>query len=117
MDAEKAFDRVDRDLLLYKLLNIYIKGHIYKTLCLFIKKQLVLFNVNNMLIGWFKMESGVKQGDKLSPIWFNISINGLANDVKSLNLGIDIGGFGISILLYADDIVLLGESEYLWRAV
>ncbi len=28
------------------------------------------------------------------------------------NLGIDIGGFRISILLYADDIVVLGESEH-----
>ncbi len=42
LDAEKAFDREDRDLLLYKLLNIGIKGIYMKTLILFIKKQLVL---------------------------------------------------------------------------
>ncbi len=32
LDAEKAFDRVDRDLLLYKLLNIGIKGHVYENI-------------------------------------------------------------------------------------
>ncbi len=63
-----------------------------------------------MLTDWFKTESEVKQGDTLSPTLFDIFINDLANDVNSLNLGIDIGGFRISIL-YADGIVLLGESE------
>ncbi len=32
LDVEKAFHRVDRDLLLYKLLNIGIKGHIYENI-------------------------------------------------------------------------------------
>ncbi len=66
-----------------------------------------------MLTDWFKTEGGVKLGDTLSPTLFNIFINDpdLANDTNSLNLGIDIGGFGISILLYADEIVLLSESE------
>ncbi len=47
----------------------------------------------------------------ISPTLFHIFINNLANDVNSLNLNIDIAGLRISILLYADDIVLLGESE------
>ncbi len=64
-----------------------------------------------MLTDWFKTESGLKQGDTLSPTLFNIFINDLANIVNSLNIGIDIGRFRISILLYEDDIVLLGESE------
>ena len=33
------------------------------------------------------------------------------NCTKNLNLGIDIGGKKLSILLYADDIVLMSESE------
>ncbi len=109
MDAEKAFDRVDRDLLLYKLLNIGIKGHIYENIKSIYKEATCAVYVNNMLTDWFKTESGVKQGDTLSPTLFNIFINDLANDVNSLNLGIDVGGFRICI--YADDIVLLGKSE------
>ncbi len=32
LDAENAFDRVDKDLLLYKVLCIGIKGHIYESI-------------------------------------------------------------------------------------
>ncbi len=42
MDVEKAFDMVDKDLLLYKWLNIGIKGHIYEYIKSIYKKQLVL---------------------------------------------------------------------------
>ncbi len=63
-------------------------------------------NVNNMLTDWFQTYSGVIQGDIFSPTLFNIFINDLVDDVNSLNLGVTIDGHRISILLYADDIVL-----------
>ncbi len=42
---------------------------------------------------------------------FNIFINNLVDEVNSLNLGVTIDGHIISILLYADYIVLLDETE------
>lgn len=111
LDAEKAFDRVDRNLLLYKLLTLGLKGHIYENIKCIYHEAICCINVNNMLTDWFKTDSGVKQGDTLSPTLFNIFINDLVTDVKSLNLGIDIDGCKVSILLYADDIVLIAESE------
>ena len=38
-------------------------------------------------------------------------INGLVNDISSLGLGLDIGGDSVSILLYADDVVILAENK------
>ncbi len=64
-----------------------------------------------MLTDWFQTYCGLIQGDTLSPTLFNIFINDLVDDVNSLNLGVFIDGHRISILLYADDIVLLGETE------
>ncbi len=54
------------------------------------------------------MTSGARQGDDLSPTFFSIFINDLATGIKDMNIGVPIGDEQISILLYADDIVLLG---------
>ena len=41
---------------------------------------------------------------------FNIFINNLIDDIKSLNISIDIDGEKIAILLYVDDVVLMAEN-------
>ena len=69
---------------------------------------------------YFNCPVGVKQGDCLSPTLFSIFINDLATDIKESGLGIDlelndISGIrevlSLSILLYADDIVLFAQNE------
>ena len=71
---------------------------------------------NCVLIGsrktdFFDVDVGVRQGCVLSPILFSIYINGLAKDVASSGLGIDVGGQDVAILLYADDIALISPSS------
>ena len=46
----------------------------------------------------------------LSPILFSIYINKLIEELKSTNIGIDIGGVKINTLFYADDIILIAEK-------
>ena len=53
----------------------------------------------------------MKQGDNLSPTLFALYLNDLAVEVKSLRCGVDIDGRQVTILLYADDIVLLAPNE------
>ena len=47
----------------------------------------------------------------LIPNTFHIFINDLVSHLKDLNLGIDVDGEKICILLYTDDFVLLANSE------
>ena len=53
----------------------------------------------------------MRQGDTLSPTLFNIYINDLAIELNKLHLGINFGDSHLCILLYADDMVLLSDSE------
>ena len=64
-----------------------------------------------ILSEWFRVTGGLKQGCLLSPLLFNLYINDLICEVSSLGEGVEIGNERIHILLYADDIVLVAQSE------
>lgn len=52
-----------------------------------------------------------RQGDILSPALFNIFLNDLAKEIKMSNVEMKFGDQLLSILLYADDNVILVYSE------
>ena len=68
-------------------------------------------NINSYNTDWFITESGVRQGDTLSPTLFSLYINDLVLTLKELNIGIDINGETLCTLLFADDIVIFAEAE------
>jgi hypothetical protein len=53
----------------------------------------------------------VRQGDNLSPTLFSLYINDLVNDIKYNSNGITCGETKVHCLLYADDLVMLAETE------
>lgn len=67
--------------------------------------------LNDNLTDFFKVDSGVKQGCKLSPTLLAIYINDLVNDINSLSAGVTMDEKVISSLLYADDIALIAPDE------
>ena len=111
IDLEKAFDWIDRDLLLYRLLQYNIDGKMYKCIKGLFHHNESCVRINSLCSDWFSVHSGVKQGDNVSPTLFSLYINDLAKEIKHLNKGIQIGNLNVGILLYADDMVLLGNNE------
>ena len=120
IDYKKAFYSVDRNLLLYKLSNIGVTGHMYNAISSLYSNPKSRVILQDYSTDYFDCPVGVKQGDCLSPTLFAIFINDLASEIKSsgvgVNLNIDdaegnIEATLINILLYADDIVLFAENE------
>ncbi len=52
---------------------------------------------------------GLRQGCILSPVLFSVFIDGLAQEVKKIG-GAEFGKIVVSLLLFADDIVLIAEN-------
>ena len=112
IDFEKAFDWINRDLLLYKLIMNGIDGKFYFAIKSLYCQTSSCVKLNNILSSSFNTISGVRQGDNLSPTLFNIFINDLSNELKTLNVGVHIGpDILLSHLLYADDLAFIAESE------
>jgi len=111
IDFSKAFDSVDRNLLLFKLLRYNINGNIYFAIKKLYQNTVNCIRLNSFFSKWFKSEYGVRQGDVLSPTLFDIYLNDLALKINSCKLGIKVGNRFVGILLYADDIVLIADSE------
>ena len=124
VDFKKAFDSVDRFLLLYKLKEIGIVGKMYNAIAAMYKcPRARVFLSSDHSTDWFDCPSGVKQGDNVSPTLFSIFINDLVKGINELGLGVKIdnrvevdgtiidNSIILSCLLYADDLVFLSETE------
>ena len=111
IDFYKCFDVIDRNLLFFKLTEYGIDGKMYRTIKQMYSNTSSCVNVNGKLTEWFSTENGCRQGDVTSPTAFSILINGLLKELNSTGIGVKIDtSLIVSVLAFADDIVLLAES-------
>jgi hypothetical protein len=111
IDLRKCFDFIDIDMILYKLLLNGIDGKIYTSIKNIYQHSTASVRVNNKLTDWFTFQTGVKQGDTASPTLFSIFANDLIKEVNDLDIGLELDGKKLSLLLYADDIVCIAKTE------
>ncbi len=112
VDLEKAFDWVNRDLLLYSLIVNNVDGKFYNNVKTLLTNTSSCIALSNCIrTDWFDVNCGVRQGDSMSPTLFSIYINDIVQHLKTHCPTINIGDTEINCLLYADDMVLIAEDE------
>ena len=112
VDFSKAFDTVNRDYLIYTLIKQGMHGKMLKLVREIYSKVKATVRTKDGLTERFDCILGVRKGCMLSPRLFIIFINELELMLRQSEFrGISMGNaIEIFLLMYADDIVLQGDT-------
>ena len=94
IDYSKAFDLIDRDLLCNKLLNFGISSKFLKIIMNMYSKASSNVRTASRMSDPFNLESGVMQGECLSPSFFALHINKIRSKMN------EIPSMGLIILIF-----------------
>ena len=95
----------------HKLITAGVNGNMIRTIRSMYSNLQSCVRLNGNITDWFSVETGVRQGDNLAPTLFALFINDLTLDINSVHCGISLDtDLELSILLYADDVVLMSDS-------
>ena len=111
IDFRKAFDLVWHQALYLKLLRHDIGGPFYKTLKNMYTNNSSVVKINGLITEEFSIKSGVRQGDILSPLLFNIFINDITKEFQSDECSPpSLVDQSVGSLLYTDDLVIMSTT-------
>jgi hypothetical protein len=111
VDLEKAYDRVNRSKLWEVLEEYGVEMGLVRAVKSMYDGSKACVRVNGMLSEWFEVKQGVRQGCVISPWLFNVFMDKCVRTACVDTSGIKVGEADVRMLLYADDVVVLAESE------
>ena len=111
VDLSKAFDNVDHFQLGQILLQRKIPPDIVLFILHYLRNQEARIVWNGEMGEYIPVEKGVRQGGILSPLLFKLYIDDVLNEISAGGDGCKFGVLQMSILAYADDLVLLARSK------
>ena len=112
IDNDKAFDSVHYPYLWYKLSAAGVHGHMFSMIQTIYSNMESSVRVNGCITDWFAQTAGVRQRDTLALTLFALFINDLVPEINGFRWGVTMSNeLTLSILLYADDVVLISETE------
>ena len=111
VDFRKAYDSVWREGLFFKLISNGCSKNFMRILLRMYSSVVTSVKLHNGITPFFKSHIGVKQGCNLSPTLFNIFVNDIPSLFTNSCAPVKLGETNLNCLLYADDLVLLSESE------
>ena len=113
IDYAKAFDCVHHNKLWKILKEMDIPDHLTCLLKHLYAGQEAMVRTRHGTTDWFQTGKGVDQGCILSPCLFNLNAENIMRNtgLEEAQAGIKIAGEKINHLRYADDTILMAESE------
>ena len=104
VDLEKAFDRVPREVVWWALRTLGVDEWLVTVIKAMYADTATMVRLNGRVSGGFGVKVGVHQGSVLSPLLFIIVMEALSRTFRE----------GLPMeLLYADDLILMADSEEL----
>ena len=87
IDMEKAYDRVNRKKLFEVMRGYGVQGILVNVIEMIYDGSMVKIELVNIMTGWCKSDSDVRQGCPLSPLLFNIYVRELGVKVAQCRQG------------------------------
>jgi exonuclease III len=112
IDFRKAYDYVWRQGLWWKLIKKGVDPKILRVLMELYQENPTQVGVGGWKTKVFNILAGLKQGCVLSPTLFIIFLDDLIEEIKKVCPGYRVGvGLRVSLLLFADDLVIMANTQ------
>uniref|UniRef100_A0A3Q2YQL5 Reverse transcriptase domain-containing protein n=1 Tax=Hippocampus comes TaxID=109280 RepID=A0A3Q2YQL5_HIPCM len=111
IDFAKAFDSISHDHILHALKRRGLDHHIWGLIKNSYESCTTRISCGKIVSDTIQILMGVKQGDPMSPLLFNLSMDPLIQYLEDSTDGLELKGRRISTLAFADDLVLVSGSK------